>query len=109
MLPLTEHFRRELLDRAIAREESGCTLGSNPRDAGIAIGCITNQRKIVGYQLGIYPKLRSDAVCISNDFGPSVDLYDALLAHALREILIRSPNANFLYAGVQRGACSCRC
>ena len=100
---LAELLRRKLLDRAITREKSGRAFRPNAWDAGIAIGRVANERKVVRYQFGINPELRADAVCIADHLRPSVHLHDPIPAHALREIFIRSPNADLLDARILRG------
>src|SRR4029078_7971665 len=67
------------------------------------IGRITNERQIISDELGCDSKLRLHRSLISNRSALSVDLNDAVFHYALREILVRSPDADLGYALVLRG------
>ena len=86
-MPLAQHFRWELLDRAITCKQSGRSLRADALDAGIAVGGVADEREIVGYQFRIDAELRSHAVSIANHLASPIDLHDAIPANALRKSL----------------------
>ena len=78
-----------------------------PVDAGIAVGGVADQREIVGDQRRIDAELLAHGRGVADRLGAAIHLHDAIVAHALREILVGRPDANFLHALVGRGQRRC--
>src|SRR5262245_21310213 len=87
---------REVLDRSITINELRRGLWSKPGEARITVRGISDQREIVRDELWLYAKLRAHRLGISNHARSAVHLYHTVIAHALREIFIRRPDANLL-------------
>src|SRR5262249_10649344 len=45
---------------------------------------------------------------VSDGLVPTIDLHDAIVAHALAEVFVWCPDANFAYAGISGGEQGCR-
>src|SRR5262249_35089112 len=58
---------------------------------------------IIWYESRTDPELRFYAVRVPDRIAPAVHLHNAILAHALTEILVGRPNAYLGYAGIRRG------
>ena len=64
---------------------------------GVAVGGIAHEREQVGDERRINAKLSADSGCIANCFAPAIDLDHARIPHALRRILVRRPDGDFLH------------
>ena len=74
-----------------------------PGDAGIAVGCVADQREVVGDQRRVDAELLAHRGGIADRLGAAIHLHDAIVAHALREILVGCPDADLLDSLVGRG------
>src|SRR6266704_2936781 len=87
-----------MLYRAVAIQESRRGDGPDSRNARISIGRVADEGKEVGDQHGFHAELPANAFRVENLLRSAVHLYHALAAHALGEILVDRPDADFLYA-----------
>ena len=70
-----------------------------PVDAGIAVGRVADEREVDrGCSAGSTPNFTRTAAASRIAFGAAIHLHDAIAAHALREILVRRPDADLLDA-----------
>ena len=84
-------------DRAVTVQKLGGILGADAWNTGVAVGGIAHEREQVGDERRINAKLFADSGCIANCFAPAIDLDHARIPHALRQILVRRPDGDFLH------------
>ena len=63
---------------------------------GIAVGRVADEREQVGDARRLHAELLAHAGGVPHGVVPPVDLHHAIAAHALREILVRRPDADLL-------------
>ena len=100
---LAEHGRREVFDCSMAVQKLRGGDRTDPCNAGITVRGVADQRKKIGNELGGYTELLPHGFCIEHLLRPAVHLHDAIFPHALREILVRRPDADLLHSIVLRG------
>jgi len=97
-----ENVGREIFDLTVTIQKPGSGLRADPRNAGVTVGRIAYEREQVRYERRIDAKLFAYPSGIANRFAPAVDLHDARVVHALRQILVGRPDGDFLYLFVFR-------
>src|SRR6185437_1793631 len=70
----------------------------------ISIGGIAREREIIRYVPGVDTELLAHRTRIANHLALAIHLHDAVIAHALREVFVRAPDAHFVHACVRVGA-----
>ena len=83
-------------------EQSGRRARANSSNARITILRISHQCEIVGHELRIDAEFCAHSCGVPDLHSLADDLDDAVIAHALREILVVGPDANLLDALVSR-------
>src|SRR5258707_954684 len=86
----------EVFDGAVARDQRGRRLRADARNAGISVRGIADQREVIGNPVRRYAELGAHAGVVAYLSALAIDLHDAIADHALREILVRSPDADLL-------------
>src|SRR5256714_9354541 len=94
---------RERFNRAVLVEQSGRRARANSSNAWITILRISHQCEIVGYELRIDAEFCAHSFGVPDLHSLADDLDDAVIAHALCEILVVGPDANLLDPLVPRG------
>ena len=74
-----------------------------PAMPGIAVGGVADEREVVGDQRRVDAELLAHAGGVADRLGAAIHLHDAIAAHALREVLVRRPDADLLHALVGVG------
>jgi hypothetical protein len=97
-----EQLRREVFDSAVPIQESRCANRADSRNAGIAVGRVSDQREKIGDQRGLHSEFLAHAGRIENLLSPAIDLHDAVFANALREVFVRRPDAHLLHTRILR-------
>src|SRR5262249_3147979 len=77
--------------------------GPDPRNSRISVCRVADESEVVGDQIGSDAELLANTLHIADLFCLAIDLDDAVATDALREILVRSPDADLLHALVLRG------
>src|SRR5204863_9504594 len=95
-----EHFWRKRLDGPVAIEECGCGGRTDATNSRIAILRIADERQQVRNQIRVDSELRAHAFGVSNLHTLADDLHHSIAAHALGEILVVGPDANFVDARI---------
>src|SRR2546425_3370455 len=99
---LPEHGRREVLDDAVLVQEPRRRHGAYPPDAWVSVRRVADEREEVRNQGGLHPELLTHSRRIANLLPLAIHLYYAVPADALRQILVGSPDADFLHARISR-------
>src|SRR6185312_1825806 len=100
---LAEHLAREVLDPAVLVHEPGRGDLADAGDARVAVGAVADEREQVGDAVGPDAELLADAVDVADRAGPAVDLYHAVAAHGLGQILVGRPDADLVDVVVAGG------
>ena len=100
---LPEHRRGKGLDRAVLVQEPRRRDRADPRNARIAVGRVADEREEVGDQLGLHAEFLAHPCRIANRFPLAVDLHDAIATHALGQVLVGRPDADFLHPLIPGG------
>src|SRR5258708_27696972 len=97
-----EHRRWKILERAMLVNERRRAYGANARDPGIAVSRVADEREKVGDAFGLDAELRPHTRGIPDLARPTQHLDDAIAPYALREVLVRGPNAHLLHGLISR-------
>ncbi len=89
-------------------EQPGCRGRTYPRDTWIAVRRVTDQGEEVGNQDGLHPELRAHAFLVEDAVPSAVNLDDPLAANALRQVLVRCPDADRSHRLTVGGNLRCR-
>ena len=100
---LAEDGGRELLDRAIALDHFRGGLAAKARDAWVAVRRVADEGEKVRNVGGTDAEFFADSVGAANVTALAIDLHDAIADHALCEVFVRRPDADFLDGFVARG------
>src|SRR6185436_10399311 len=93
---------RKILDWPKAIDQLRRRLWSTTGNPGKAVSRITHEREIIGDKPRLDAKLRAHSFRIANHIASTIDLHDAIVDDALRQIFVRRPDANFLDTFVLR-------
>src|SRR6187402_1746375 len=91
---LPENGRGEILEGAVLVDKPGCTDGTDARNPRITIRGVADEREEVGDVFGVDTILRPHARGIQDLLRPAQHLDDMVASHALREVLVRGPDAD---------------
>src|SRR5882724_555650 len=94
---LTQNLEREVLEPAVTVYELGSCFWSVTFQSRISIRRVAHEREIVRNERRRNSKLSANTLRISNHAPPTIHLDHALTYDALREILIRRPDAYLLH------------
>src|SRR5581483_1814200 len=94
---------REALEDAVAVEELCRRLGTDSRNAWITIRGVADESQKIGDQDGGDPEFLAHSFRGKDPVPPAIDLYHPVLADALRQVLVRCPDADLPHAFVGRG------
>src|SRR6266480_4599970 len=94
---LAKHTRREVLDGAVAADEACRGRLADPRQAWIPVCGVTDQGEEVRDQMRRHAEFLAHPLRIAYDLGFAVHLNHPLAMHALRQILVRCPDAYLLH------------
>src|SRR6266545_6946605 len=97
---VSQYVRWESLDVAVSVQQPGRRDRSDPGNAGISVCRIAHEGEEVGNQDGVHAEFLAHALCISDFPSFAVDLHHAIVADALRQILVGRPDADLLHAFV---------
>jgi hypothetical protein len=78
-----------------------------PRNAGISVCSVAHQRQEVGNLHRHHPELLANSFRIEYSLPSAVDLHHPVSPNALSQILVGSPDADPLHAGVSGGNMGC--
>ena len=90
------------LDRPARVQEPRGRHAPDARDAGVPVRGVADESEEVGDEGRRHAELRAHRVRVEDLPGAPVDLHDAIPVHALREVLVRRPDADLLDARVGR-------
>src|SRR5258708_3069505 len=91
-----ENALRKVFDRAMPVQEP---CGADPADspnAGVSVRGVTDEREKIGNEDGLHSELLAYSFRVANLLAAAVHLHDARAADALRQVLVRRPDADFL-------------
>src|SRR5438874_495960 len=97
LAPLAEHTRWEVLDGAVAADEACRGRLADPRQTWIPVCGVTDQGEEVRDQMRRHAEFLAHPLRIAYDLGLAVHLNHPLATHALRQILVRCPDAYLLH------------
>ena len=88
---------------AVAVEQPCRRVGTDSRNAWIAIRGVADESEEIGDQGGVDPELLADSFRREDLVSPAVDLHHPVLPDALRQVLVGGPDADLLHPFVGRG------
>jgi peptidyl-prolyl cis-trans isomerase A (cyclophilin A) len=100
---IAEYIWRKIFELAMAIDETRRGDCADSRNARVTVGAITNEGEVIRDVLGIHAELGANGVGVANLLRFAIHLHDAVVAHALREILVRRPDAHFLHCRILGG------
>ncbi len=98
---------RERLDRPMPIQQARRPHRADAGDTRVAVRSVADQRQKVWNQRRLDAELLAHARGIANRLGLAVDLHDAVAFDALREVLVRSPDADLLHPSILGGKMRC--
>src|SRR2546421_4043117 len=103
LAPLAEHTRWEVLDGTVTADEACRGRLTDPRQAWIPVCGVADQGEEVRDQMRRHAEFLAHTLCIAYDLGLAIHLNHPLATHALRQILVRCPDAYLLHLVVFGG------
>src|SRR5882762_3117248 len=97
LAPLAEHTRWKVLNAAVSTDETCRGRFTDPRQTWIAVCGVTDEGEEVRDQMRRHTEFHADTRGIANDLRPAVHLHHPLAPDALRQILVRCPDAYLLH------------
>ena len=98
-----QHGWRKLFDSAVPVQKLRRGDGSNPGNAGISVCRVADEGQKIGNQVGRHAELLANPFRVADLVASAVHLHDAVVADALRQVLVGCPDADFLDALVCGG------